>query len=1779
MIKHLLATKIDFKTRTLFTKVVFFFVLINCLGILGAKAQTPKVSENYLFNQSTGNVYTPITGGTVIAASGAIFPTAGFVSGAIPFNFRYNNVDYTSLYVSINGFISLGTAPTIGNFTPISGAEGAGIISGFGQRLAHNTPALVTSSTAEVSYLITGSAPNRIFTAQYKDCFRKNAFSTYYNQLINMQIVLNEATGEITINYGTPAIGTGGTAASATTFLGQVGLRGANNTDFLSRKYTTATSVWSLATNALALVLADNMPLTAAIAFDAGLRYTYTPCYRAINIVRTLQADNSTLDVSWTSALSPATSYVWEIRTDTNPGVVSGALVFTGTATSPVNSFQVTGLNLGITYYIYVRPICNATGWNNGTSVTPACPAITSLPYTQDFSTSVLPSVPTCNFTQIASLTESFITRDSSIASNQFGFTNKNLITSGQNAANAWYYTQKVTLAPGEYSLTYKYGSTRESAFYEQKMKVGFALSNTAAAMLVTSATSGILADHSSIKTSPINGELTFTVTIAGDYYIGFNGYAGASQGFLQIDDIVLDNATCKKPTALATDQLSATSTNVVYTAPVLAPSNGYQYILSTTATPPISTSTPTGNVATGTTLLSLNGLTPSTTYYLWIRSNCGSSTSSWAFISFTTLAQATYCANPVASNPNVFFTNVTTTSGVANINNTTVASPTGYSNYTGLFVSQSVGSTVNFSTTTSGATAGVAIWVDWNDDGTFAAGEKMFNTTALVFSPSGSFIIPAATIGEHRMRMMVDRHIINPTNPCAFTLNVDTRGEIEDYTIRVIVSPPALTLNTNSTTQCANTNSTLVTITSSISPSTYSSFTWSPSIGVTGSAGGGYTFNSPSTITYTLTAVQNFAPYSTKTVNYTYIANVLPSPIVLTPASGTSVCPNTPVAITATGGIVPTIAIAPVSENFNSGSGGWTAQNFSDPTNFSLPAFTIRPSPYTTPPPTSGPFTFSSNDNSNFYFVNADAQGAGNFTNVVLTSPVFSLSGYTAASLSFYHYYRPWINGSAKVEIFSAGSWTQLNLWGNTSNTSTQGSPTNFVNVIDNLNAYAGLSGLQLRFTYEATFGWYWALDNVSVTATSTSNITWSPIAGLYLDPTATTTPITALTTSNVVYAKINTPTTYTATSTTPANCSVSTPITLNITNINSSSITPLTQTICSVAAPLTLASYSGAIVKWQSANDLLFTVNVQDIASTSSTLSSTLMGTFTANKYFRAAVLIGSCTVYSNVASVFLTSTTWTTSWSNGTPDSSKKVIFAGSYISTGDMYACSVQVLPGAVVTFNTNHTLRVVNELVVSNQLLPTPSGLTFENGASLVQDNDILNTGAILYKRNSTGMYAFDYTYWGSPVTNQTFQQFSPNTSTDKFFRWNTPTNQWINMAPTSTMDLARGYIIRAPNGAPYNSATPTIFNGQFFGVPNNGQVTRTLQSGFNKANLIGNPYPCAINADDFISLADNGFAITGALYFWTHNTPISGNVYTNSDFASYNLSGGIGVASVNSGVSTQAPTNELAAGQGFFVQGLDTSYDVTFDNTIRLSNSNLNFFKNSPSHLSNIERNRMWLNLYNTEGAFKQIMVGYIQNATNALDNKYDAKLIDVNNAATMYSLIGLDKLVIQAKGLPFDFNDTIDLGYRSNIVSNYKIKLQDFDGLFSNQDIFIEDKLLNVIHNLKESDYSFNTEIGTFDDRFTLRFTNPNLLLNQSNVFNNDSVQVVKKNNEIQFLSSLSDMQSIVIHDIQGRILYTNKNVNSKEFKISNLISEQQVLMITITSIEGKVVNKKIIF
>lgn len=561
-----------------------------------------------------------------------------------------------------------------------------------------------------------------------------------------------------------------------------------------------------------------------------------------------------------------------------------------------------------------------------------------------------------------------------------------------------------------------------------------------------------------------------------------------------------------------------------------------------------------------------------------------------------------------------------------------------------------------------------------------------------------------------------------------------------------------------------------------------------------------------------------------------------------------------------------------------------------------------------------------------------------------------------------------------------------------------------------------------------------------------------------------------------------------------------------------------------------------------------------------------------------------------------------TWNGSWSpTGPPTLDDFVIINSNY--SGNIEACSLIINNGATLTVPDGKFVTIQNDLAVNSGGI-----LNIANQGSLVMINDsgvVTNNGTINVNKTTTAYEKFDYTYWSSPFQSISIPTIFSGWRTDYAFDFHPENfidiapadgfdddqNDWVNIS--STNDSGRGFIVRMPDPL-VSSQVPgvsVVFIGNNGNKLNNGEVFTQIEltpqttDPFDDWNLVGNPYPSAISADSFIT--QNNAAISGTLYFWTHKQDISISNpgpgmynYTQDDYAMYNLSGGVGTSGSLVGVTVQnnKPLGYIASGQGFFVEA-NVAGNLKFNNSMRsgstIPTANTQFYKVATSKEKSTVKNRVWLNMENTDGMFSQQLVGYFAAATNAYDSGYDGLVSDAGNYISFYSFINGDKYKIQGRAA-FNKEDQVRLGYFSSVSGTFNINIDSKEGVFNTDEtpVYLEDKLLHIIHDLKKGAYSFSTQIGSFDDRFVLRYTNKE---NEIPDKSENSITVYKDKNELVIDSKLQNISRVTVFDLYGKKLFDKELSNSKELHISNGILKKQVLVLNITLANGQLISKKV--
>lgn len=600
-------------------------------------------------------------------------------------------------------------------------------------------------------------------------------------------------------------------------------------------------------------------------------------------------------------------------------------------------------------------------------------------------------------------------------------------------------------------------------------------------------------------------------------------------------------------------------------------------------------------------------------------------------------------------------------------------------------------------------------------------------------------------------------------------------------------------------------------------------------------------------------------------------------------------------------------------------------------------------------------------------------------------------------------------------------------------------------------------------------------------------------------------------------------------------------------------------------------LSGNSAPVLYWQRSEYPDF-INATLITNTSATLSGQQAGIIHGKTYFRAAVGNGTCgAVFTEALAIDTKTSVWEgTGWSNGTPDIRTAAVITKDYALTAGLTACTL------TVTDNAKVTVPAGQDVVLNGALIVGSGTLTLDNDTNLVQIHDEPNFGNVSIRRNSAKLFRLDYTMWGSPMTgNQTLLQFSPSTLTDRFYAYNTATDQFNSISPSGGFTPGSGYLIRMRNNHVSYGGTnqPQSWTGTFNGTPTNGPVTVSLQQGGQGFNMVANPYASMINADLF--LEENKNEIEGTLYFWRrrNNTPDPG--VTTAYYATYTTAGGTAVPSADPAtVPSYRPNGFIQVGQGFLVQKKNTASpgNLRFVNAMRTAENNENqFFRMGRADQ---DRSRIWLNITNSAGAFGQTLIAYMADAQNGVDRS-DGKYIGDGTTA-LTSWLNSTEYIIQGRA-PFTLSDIVPLHFRTLTAGNYTIAVNQVDGLFlGNQRIYLRDRTAGVLHDLKNSAYTFTTPAGAFSDRFELVY-GEGILSTAGADFNSGTVVLYPQAGGVMVDAKKSVLREIEVFDMAGRLLKTVKNINTTKVMVP-LEAARQVLIFRITSASGQTVSRKVI-
>ena len=436
---------------------------------------------------------------------------------------------------------------------------------------------------------------------------------------------------------------------------------------------------------------------------------------------------------------------------------------------------------------------------------------------------------------------------------------------------------------------------------------------------------------------------------------------------------------------------------------------------------------------------------------------------------------------------------------------------------------------------------------------------------------------------------------------------------------------------------------------------------------------------------------------------------------------------------------------------------------------------------------------------------------------------------------------------------------------------------------------------------------------------------------------------------------------------------------------------------------------------------------------------------------------------------------------------------------------------------------------------------------------------------------------------------------------------------WDYVGASGFVDAGYGFTMKGTVGS-------TPIAGQqydFRGKPNAGEINTDIVLG--QETLIGNPYPSAMDARDFIHDSNNSLLLdAGTLYYWEQDQTItshtltayrggygaytinaSGTVdsYVAPPFDAYNSDGSLNTSG-SASTSGKEARRYIPIGQGFMVKGAATGTLLTSDSHrvfYKKTGGQSEFYRTAESNTEdNTARHTI---VYDSNGLqilpedFKrfrlnvdfgslytrQLLHNFHQTASSDFDYGLESKIYGALSADANW-IQNSEPYVTKADNYQVDLKIPLNLNLDAQQVINFRLSdIQNFD---SSQPIYLHDIENNLYVDLRQQDYQLNLPIGSYATRFEITFEEANTLSTDEFAENNFNVL---QNNTISELVVLNpnnlDINTIELYDISGKLVFSKqvKNTNTRLSYSTKNLSDGVYLVKTILS-NSNVTTKKVI-
>ncbi|WP_412560094.1 LamG domain-containing protein [Winogradskyella sp. MIT101101] len=517
-------------------------------------------------------------------------------------------------------------------------------------------------------------------------------------------------------------------------------------------------------------------------------------------------------------------------------------------------------------------------------------------------------------------------------------------------------------------------------------------------------------------------------------------------------------------------------------------------------------------------------------------------------------------------------------------------------------------------------------------------------------------------------------------------------------------------------------------------------------------------------------------------------------------------------------------------------------------------------------------------------------------------------------------------------------------------------------------------------------------------------------------------------------------------------------------------------------------------------------------------------------------------------------------------------------------------------GLIVDANKTLTINGTNELN-NTWYLELNGTIDLKEDSQLVQTDisDLAVTSAGKILRRQEGLSSmYRYNYWSSPVGIQnttsnnndynmsmledaagsiqfvsTYDVPVTSPATLSTYWMYTYINgltyyDWQAITPSTNIPVGTGYTQKGPGVA--GTEHQYIFSGK----PNNGEilvsVTDTGGAGsvpdISKTDyLLGNPYPSAIDAHQFID--DNASVTNGVIYLWEQWSGDShilneyeGGYAVLNKAAKVRAYQFVGLSGDDNGSQdgTKTPTRYIPVGQGFMTE-IIADGTIEFNNDQRIFKQeslgeSVFFRQNNPSaeNTTGTEEEDVMqlikLEFIVSNGLSRELALAFSDLTTDDYDYGYDAKLDELNPNDLTTEMNG-EKYLIQSFSSITPTKE-IDLVLSSDGIESYTINMIETEYIDDDVDIYLFDAYQNVYIDLRNSSYDFTSEIsGEVADRFKIVFSQGDTLsVNEINS-ENISLYLDYNTNKLHVKGLNESVLEVGVTNMLGQKVQTYRNIS----------------------------------